>query len=162
MRVPPCKPLPICLSLDNAHGVVALANANIDRAVRRVHCTRARPRQFTVVWPVVRCMRVASRLNIPRTRSAIVCCARGLLVADITRDYSRSLLGIGSAPVLLDEMLAQRLTLSARAAAEDMMFTALRATGGERAARPFTTTLMRYLALRRRTYERSPEDGRVG
>lgn len=125
------------LSLDEAaHGVVALANANIDRAVRRVSIARGHdPRQFTVVafggaGPLHAC-EVASRLNIPRVlvpRYPGVLCALGLLVADITRDYSRSLLGISEAPpVLLDEMLAQaRADLEREgAAAEDMMFTAL-------------------------------------
>lgn len=125
------------LSLDQAaRGVVALANASIDRAVRRVSIARGHdPRQFTLVafggaGPLHAC-EVASRLNIPRVlvpRYPGVLCALGLLVADVTRDYSRSLLGVTESPAaLLDEMLAQARTDLERegVAAEDMTFTAL-------------------------------------
>jgi len=121
---------------DAARGVIALANANIDRAVRRVSIARGHdPRQFTLVafggaGPLHACD-VASRLNIPRVlvpRYPGVLCALGLLVADITRDYSRSLLGVSEAPAaLLDELLAQaRADLAREGVAEaDMSFTAL-------------------------------------
>jgi N-methylhydantoinase A len=57
-----------------------------------------------------------------------VLCALGLLVADITRDYSRSLLGIAESPAaLLDEMLTQaRADLTREGILEaEMTFTAL-------------------------------------
>ncbi|MEO8395232.1 MAG: hydantoinase/oxoprolinase family protein, partial [Chloroflexota bacterium] len=102
------------LSLDEAaHGVVALANANIDRAVRRVSIARGHdPRQFTLVafggaGPLHACD-IAARLNIPRVlipRYPGVLCALGLLVADVTRDSSRSLLGLVDPP--LNAMLAE-------------------------------------------------------
>jgi N-methylhydantoinase A len=105
------------LSLEAAAlGVVALANANIDRAVRRVSIARGYdPRRFTLfafggAGPLHACD-VAARLNIPRVlvpRHPGVLCALGLLVADVTRDYSRSLLGVDASPAaLLDEMMAQ-------------------------------------------------------
>jgi N-methylhydantoinase A len=107
------------LSLDEAaHGVIALANANIDRAVRRVSIARGHdPRQFTLVafggaGPLHACD-IADRLNIPRVlipRYPGVLCALGLLVADVTRDTSRSLLGLSDPS--LDTMLAEMLDQS--------------------------------------------------
>jgi len=104
------------LSLDEAaRGVIALANANIDRAVRRVSIARGHdPRRFTLVafggaGPLHVCD-IAARLNIPRVlipRYPGVLCALGLLVADVTRDYSRSLLGLADPP--FDRMLAEML-----------------------------------------------------
>jgi N-methylhydantoinase A len=99
-----------------ALGVIALTNANIDRAVRRVSIARGYdPRRFTLfafggAGPLPACD-VAARLNIPRVlvpRHPGVLCALGLLVADVTRDYSRSLLGESDLPAsMLDELMAQ-------------------------------------------------------
>ena len=105
------------LRLDEAaRGVIALANANIERAVRRVSVARGHdPRKFTLVafggaGPLHAC-EVAERLDIPRVlipRAPGVLCALGLLVADVTRDYSRSLLGVSTPPqALLDDLLSQ-------------------------------------------------------
>ncbi|MBI1258088.1 MAG: hydantoinase/oxoprolinase family protein [Chloroflexi bacterium] len=126
------------LSLDAAaRGVIALANAHIDRAVRRVSIARGHdPRRFTLVafggaGPLHACD-VAARLNIPRVlipRYPGVLCALGLLVADVTRDTSRSLLGLNDPPldVLLAEMLDQaRVDLAAEGIdPADMIFTPL-------------------------------------
>lgn len=121
---------------DAARGVIALANANIDRAVRRVSIARGYdPRRFTLVafggaGPLHAC-EVAARLDIPRVlvpRYPGVLCALGLLVADITRDYSRSLLGVADAPAaLLDTMMTKaRNDLAREGVAEaDMTFNAL-------------------------------------
>ncbi|MFN8447573.1 MAG: hydantoinase/oxoprolinase family protein [Anaerolineae bacterium] len=99
-----------------ALGVITLANANIDRAVRRVSIARGYdPRRFTLVafggaGPLHACD-VAARLSIPRVlvpRHPGVLCALGLLVADVTLDYSRSLLGVSRSPAaLLDELMRQ-------------------------------------------------------
>ncbi|MEP7293805.1 MAG: hydantoinase/oxoprolinase family protein [Chloroflexota bacterium] len=119
-----------------ARGVIALANANIDRAVRRVSIARGHdPRRFTLVafggaGPLHACD-VAARLNIPRVlvpRYPGVLCALGLLVADVTRDYSRSLLSVTDSPAaLLDGLLAQAHADLAREGIPeaDMTFTAL-------------------------------------
>src|SRR5690606_24669656 len=66
------------------------------------------------------------RVLVPRYPGVL--CALGLLVADVTRDSSRSLLGVEDSPAaLLDEMLAQsRADLAREGIAEaDMTFTAL-------------------------------------
>lgn len=85
---------------DAARGVLDVANVNIDRALRRVSIARGHdPRAFTLVafggaGPLHACA-VAERLEIPRVlvpRHPGVLCALGLLVADITRDYSRTVL----------------------------------------------------------------------
>ncbi len=104
------------LPLDEAaRGVIALANANIDRAVRRVSVARGHdPRRFTLVafggaGPLHAC-EIAERLNIPRVlipRLPGVLCALGLLVADVTRDTSYSLLG---RPDNLNDLLAEMLS----------------------------------------------------
>ena len=106
------------LSLSEAAlGVIALANANIDRAVRRVSIARGYdPRRFTLVafggaGPLHACD-VADRLNIPRVlipRLPGVLCALGLLVADVTRDTSLSLLGMANPPLeaMLNDMQIQ-------------------------------------------------------
>jgi N-methylhydantoinase A len=126
------------LSLEAAAlGVVALANANIDRAVRRVSIARGYdPRRFTLfafggAGPLHACD-VAARLNIPRVlvpRHPGVLCALGLLVADVTRDYSRSLLGERNADlrVLLDDLMNQARADLAREGIHEanMVFTPL-------------------------------------
>lgn len=83
-----------------AQGVLEVANVNIDRAVRRVSIARGYdPRDFTLVafggaGPLHACA-VAERLEIPRVlipRYPGVLCALGLLVADVQREYSRTVL----------------------------------------------------------------------
>jgi len=107
-----------------AHGIIHVANANIDRAIRRVSIARGYdPRDFTLVafggaGPLHAC-EVADRLSIPRVlvpRYPGVLCAFGLLVADIVLDYSRSVLGPLSAetPALL-QILIDMLIEQARA-----------------------------------------------
>lgn len=118
-----------------ARGVIALANANIDRAVRRVSVARGHdPRQFTLfafggAGPLHAC-EVAERLDIPRVlvpRYPGVLCALGLLVADVTRDYSVSLLGgVEPAPLLADLLAQARADLAREGVAEaDMTFAPL-------------------------------------
>ncbi len=121
---------------DAALGVLALANANIDRAVRRVSIARGYdPRDFTLVafggaGPLHACD-VADRLNIPRVlipRSPGVLCAFGLLVADVTLDFSLSLLGTSvSVDELLDNLLTRARDELAREGidAANMTFTSL-------------------------------------
>ena len=83
-----------------ASGVIRLANANIERAIRRVSIARGHdPRQFTLVafggaGPLHAC-EAAERLQISRVlvpRYPGVLCAFGLLVADVQLDFSLSLL----------------------------------------------------------------------
>ncbi len=107
-----------------ALGVLEVANASIDRALRRVSVARGHdPRAFTLVafggaGPLHACA-VADRLQIPRVlipRAPGVLCAFGLLVADIALDTSRSILGPLDAdtPLLLATYLAE-MTAQARA-----------------------------------------------
>ncbi|MBN1954385.1 MAG: hydantoinase/oxoprolinase family protein [Anaerolineae bacterium] len=89
-----------CSVEEAALGVVDVANANIDRAVRRVSVARGHdPRDFTLfpfggAGPMHAC-EVAERLDIPRIlvpRYPGVLCAFGLLMADVVLDYGRSVL----------------------------------------------------------------------
>ena len=83
-----------------AQGVIDVANVNIDRAVRRVSIARGYdPRDFTLVAfggaGALHACAVAERLQIPRVlipRYPGVLCALGLLVADVQREYSRTVL----------------------------------------------------------------------
>jgi N-methylhydantoinase A len=85
---------------DAAQGVIALANANIDRAIRRVSIARGYdPANFTLVAfggaGALHACEVADRLRIPRVlvpRTPGVLCALGLLVADVHIEYSVSVL----------------------------------------------------------------------
>jgi N-methylhydantoinase A len=83
-----------------SQGVIDVANVNIDRAVRRVSIARGYdPRNFTLMafggaGPLHACA-VADRLEMPRVlipRYPGVLCAFGLLVADVLRDYSQTVL----------------------------------------------------------------------
>ncbi len=83
-----------------AQGIVEVANASIDRALRRVSVARGHdPRGFTLAafggaGPLHAC-EVAARLDIPRVlipRHPGVLCAFGLLAADIVLDFQRSVL----------------------------------------------------------------------
>ncbi len=87
---------------DMAQGIIDVANASIDRALRRVSVARGYdPRDFTLVafggaGPLHACD-VADRLKIPRVlvpRYPGVLCAFGLLVADVAHQSSRSALGL--------------------------------------------------------------------
>jgi N-methylhydantoinase A len=83
-----------------AQGVLEIANANIERAVRRVSVERGYdPREFTLVAfggaGGLHACAVAERLGMTRIlipRYPGVLCAFGLLVADVTREYSKSLI----------------------------------------------------------------------
>ncbi|MBN1138794.1 MAG: hydantoinase/oxoprolinase family protein [Anaerolineae bacterium] len=84
-----------------ALGVIDVANANIDRALRRVSVARGYdPREFTLLafggaGPMHGCA-VAERLEIPRLlvpRYPGVLCAFGMLTADVLLESSRSVLG---------------------------------------------------------------------
>lgn len=85
-----------------ARGVLAIANANIERAVRRVSVERGYdPRDFTLVAfggaGGLHACDVAERLEMRRVlipRYPGVLCAFGLLVADVTRDYSQSFISL--------------------------------------------------------------------
>jgi N-methylhydantoinase A len=104
-----------------AKGVIDVANANIDRALRRVSIARGYdPRDFTLMafggaGPLHAC-EVAERLDIPRVlipRYPGVLCAFGLLFADVIRDYSRAILRVvddhtpAQLQTLLSGMIAQ-------------------------------------------------------
>jgi N-methylhydantoinase A len=118
-----------------ALGVIQVANANIDRAIRRVSVARGHdPRQFTLVafggaGPLHAC-EVAERLDIPRVLvppTPGVLCALGLLVADVTLDFSRSVLGMSdpARAALLETMIAEARAALAREgfSDEDMQIT---------------------------------------
>ncbi len=85
-----------------ARGVLAIANANIERAVRRVSVERGYdPRDFTLVAfggaGGLHACDVAERLEMRRVlipRYPGVLCGFGLLVADVTRDYSQSFISL--------------------------------------------------------------------
>jgi N-methylhydantoinase A len=93
-----------------AQGVIDVANVNIDRAVRRVSIARGYdPRDFTLMafggaGPLHACA-VADRLEMPRVlipHYPGVLCAYGLLVADVLRDYSQTVLQTVSDRALTD------------------------------------------------------------
>lgn len=94
-----------------ARGVIRIANANIDRALRRVSIARSHdPRDFTLVafggaGPLHAC-EVAEALEIPRVlipRHPGVLCAYGLLMADISIEHTHAIMR------LLDERAAAPL-----------------------------------------------------
>lgn len=102
---------------DAAAGIIRLANINIDRAIRRVSIARGYdPRRFSLFAfggaGGLHACKVAEGLGIPRViipRYPGVMCALGLLVADVSVDYSRSVLGMSSISLMLafDQMLTQ-------------------------------------------------------
>lgn len=113
------KPLAQAMGLSieaAAQGVIDVANVNIDRALRRVSVARGYdPRDFTLVafggaGPLHACA-VAERLEMPRVLIPLypgVLCAFGLLVADVLRDYSRTVLQAERGlDVIAQEMMAQ-------------------------------------------------------
>jgi N-methylhydantoinase A len=124
-----------------AAGVIEVADANIERAVRRVSVERGHdPREFTLVAfggaGGLHACAVAERLGVRQImipRYPGVLCAFGLLVADVTVEYSRSVLGLidddttARLDALLAEMLAAaRLELAGEGVASvDMSFSPL-------------------------------------
>ena len=108
------KPLAKSLNLspvDTAQGIVDVANANIDRAVRRVSVARGYdPRDFTLVAfggaGALHACAVAERLGMERVvipRHPGVLCAYGLLVSNVVIDYTQSILATVT-DVTLDEL----------------------------------------------------------
>jgi len=103
-----------------ATGIIRLANTNIDRAVRHVSIARGYdPRRFSLFAfggaGGLHACKVAEGLGIPRViipRYPGVLCALGLLVADVTFDYSKSVLGLSSSKTMLifDQILTQAYT----------------------------------------------------
>jgi N-methylhydantoinase A/oxoprolinase/acetone carboxylase beta subunit len=88
-----------------AEGVVRVANANMERAMRVVSVSRGHdPREFALLAfggaGGMHACEIAERLEIPRIivpRYAGVLSALGMLLADVTKDYSASVLcGSGS------------------------------------------------------------------
>lgn len=130
-----------------AQGVIDIANVNIDRAVRRVSIARGYdPRNFTLMafggaGPLHACA-VAERLEMPRVlipRHPGVLCAFGLLVADVQRDYSQTVLQPVTEATLPD--LESRLAAIIAQAQAD-----LHAEGITDSAMSFTALLdMRYV-----------------
>lgn len=111
------------LALDTeltARGVIQVAEATIERAVRRVSVARGHdPRQFTLVAfggaGPLHAASVAEKLGIRQVlipRYPGVLCAFGLLAADVALEYSQAVMGVSSSihtvrlSNALDEMLA--------------------------------------------------------
>lgn len=106
-------------ALKVAQGIIQIANANIERAVRRVSVARGYdPRDFTLVAfggaGALHACDVAAQLGILRVfvpRHPGVLCAYGLLVANVVIDYSQSVLRmvddstIDELAYLLEDML---------------------------------------------------------
>lgn len=93
-----------------AEGILQIATVNIDRAIRRVSVARGYdPRAFTLVafggaGPLHACA-VADRLEMSRIfipRYPGVLCALGLLVADLTLEYSQAVLQAATPKGLAD------------------------------------------------------------
>jgi N-methylhydantoinase A/oxoprolinase/acetone carboxylase beta subunit len=97
-----------------AQAIVDIANANMERAIRRVSIERGfDPRDFTLVSfggaGGLHACELAERLEISTVlvpRHAGVLSALGMLAADFVRDYSRSVLGQPLEPAF--EVLEQR------------------------------------------------------
>ncbi len=105
-----------------ARGVIDVAAANIDRALRRVSVARGHdPRDFVLMafggaGPLHACD-VAERLEMRRVlvpRWPGVLCAFGLLVADVLRESSRSILALASAETV-QQMRDGLVEMTARA-----------------------------------------------
>ncbi len=125
-----------------AQGVIDVANANIDRALRRVSVTRGYdPRNFTLVpfggAGAMHACAIAEQLEMPRVlipRYPGVLCALGLLVSDVVLEYSQSILK----PVT-DDLSDELLVLI-----EDILIVArddLKSEGVPRADRHYLTSL---------------------
>ena len=109
-----------------AEGVVRVANANMERAIRVVSVERGHdPRRFALVAfggaGGMHACEIARALDIGAVivpRHAGVLSALGMLVADVTRDYSASVLM--PAAQLSDAALRKRLAVLARRASRDL------------------------------------------
>lgn len=86
--------------IDTAEGILEIANSNIERALRRVSVARGYdPRDFTLVafggGGALHACAVAQRLDMTRVfipRYPGVLCALGLLMADISLNYSQAVM----------------------------------------------------------------------
>lgn len=86
--------------IEAAEGILEIANSNIERALRRVSVTRGYdPRDFTLVafggGGALHACAVAERLDMTRVfipRYPGVLCALGLLMADISLNYSQAVM----------------------------------------------------------------------
>jgi N-methylhydantoinase A/oxoprolinase/acetone carboxylase beta subunit len=109
-----------------AEGVVRVANANMERAIRVVSVERGHdPRRFALVAfggaGGMHACEIARTLDIGTVivpRHAGVLSALGMLVADVTRDYSASVLM--PANQVSDATLRRRLTALARRASREL------------------------------------------
>jgi N-methylhydantoinase A len=128
-----------------AHGILALADAHTERAIRRVSVAQGYdPRDFTLVafggaGPLHACT-VAARLGMVQVLippAPGVLCAYGLLVADVVIEYTRPVMQTASAG-LLGSLRAQLGQLATQAYAE---------LGGEGLTHE-AVTLTAYLDLR--------------
>jgi N-methylhydantoinase A/oxoprolinase/acetone carboxylase beta subunit len=112
-----------------AEGVVRVANASMERAIRVVSLERGHdPRRFTLVAfggaGGMHAAEIAAELAIERIlvpRHAGVLSALGMLVADVTRDYAVTLLRPAASVTLaqLDRSIAPLVAEAARALAAD-------------------------------------------
>lgn len=116
-----------------SQGVLEVANVNIDRAVRRVSIARGYdPRDFTLMafggaGPLHACA-VADRLDMPRVlvpHYPGVLCAFGLLVADVLREYTRTILQAMTPETV--ESLRQMLKAMMAQARQDLRSEGIRA-----------------------------------
>jgi N-methylhydantoinase A/oxoprolinase/acetone carboxylase beta subunit len=109
-----------------AEGVVRVANANMERAIRVVSVERGHdPREFALVAfggaGGMHACEIAARLDIGTVvvpRHAGVLSALGMLVADVTRDYSASVLEPGDRATF--SKLETRVTPLVRQATRDL------------------------------------------
>jgi len=103
-----------------ASGVIAVANANIERAVRRVSVARGKdPRFFTLVAfggaGGLHACEMATRLEMKRVmipRASGVLCALGLLMADVRVDHSRPVLARATRGIIAQVRAMQAELLS--------------------------------------------------
>ncbi len=87
-------------SLETAEGIIRVANATMERAIRVITLERGfDPRDFTLVCfggaGAMHAAELASNLSIPRVlvpRAAGILSALGMLLADFVRDYSQTVL----------------------------------------------------------------------
>lgn len=114
-----------------ANGILAVANANIDRALRRVSVARGHdPRDFTLVafggaGPLHACD-VAERLELPRVLippTPGVLCALGLIVANVLLDLNQSVLHFEGPDRMreLSELLEQLRERASQALADEKL-----------------------------------------
>ncbi|THB65818.1 MAG: hydantoinase/oxoprolinase family protein [Desulfovibrio sp.] len=83
-----------------AEGVIAVANANMERAIRVISVERGyNPREFTLFSfggaGGLHCVALARLMNIPRVlipENPGILSAKGMLLADVIRDYSRTIM----------------------------------------------------------------------